>query len=171
MKDIYRNPILYYVLVPVVLALWPLIVGGIYLQDAQESLKEEMGYLKEARSKALEILSLVPDRLAQSDPKTGATDFMYLDAIDRAATLCGIPPTDYRPSTKPITARKGGPKSQDCHVIINEIDILRFARFLSTLQLQWARLQCVNATLTSRKGLPDKWKVDLDFKYYYSGGS
>jgi len=28
-------------------------------------------------------------------------------------------------------------------------------------------LQCDTVTLTKKKGLPDMWKVDLDFKYYY----
>ena len=31
MKDVYKNPILYYILVPVVVALWPLLVWSVYL--------------------------------------------------------------------------------------------------------------------------------------------
>jgi hypothetical protein len=52
-------------------------------------------------------------------------------------------------------------------VVLKEVDITKFAKFLSTIQLRWANLQCVKVKLTKKKGLRDTWDVDLDFKYFY----
>ena len=166
MKEIYKNPNFYYILVPAMLALWPLIAGGVYLPAAERGLKDEMKDYQKARSRVTEILKLDPGRLDVAGRKGDAGEFMYSDAIDRVADLCGIPPTNYRPSTKPIFVRDGR-KSQDCHVVLTSVDIATFAKFLSTMQLRWAGLQCINTVLTKEKGLPDRWKVALDFKYYY----
>jgi hypothetical protein len=60
-----------------------------------------------------------------------------------------------------------GQKSQSAKVGLKQVDITKFAKFLSTVQLRWANLQCSQVKLTKKKGLPDTWDVDLDFKYYY----
>ncbi len=166
MKEIYKNPNFYYILVPAMLALWPLIAGGVYLPAAKRGLKDEMKDYQKARTKVAEILMLDPGRLDVAGRKGDAAEFIYSDAIDNVANLCGIPPTNYRPSTKPIFVRDGQ-KSRECHVVLTSVDIATFAKFLSTMQLRWAGLQCINTVLTKEKGLPDKWKVNLDFKYYY----
>jgi len=166
MKDIYKNPALYYILVPIVIALWPLVIGGIYLPAAERSLKDELSNLERARTKVAEILTLDRDRLGFADPETGTTEFAYHTAVHQAASLCKISATNCQLSAKPIMTSKGQ-KSQSCHVILKEVDIATFAKFLSAIQLRWASLQCVNVTLAKKKGLPDKWKVTLDFKYYY----
>lgn len=48
-----------------------------------------------------------------------------------------------------------------------EVDVVKFAEFLSTIQLRWANLHCSKIQMTKKKGLTDTWDVDLDFKYYY----
>ena len=166
MKNIYKNPTLYYILVPVVLALWPLIIGGIYSQEAKRNLNKEKNNYKVARSKVAEILTLDGGRLDFSDPKTGASEFDYVDAVDKVADLCKIPETNYQLSSKPISTREGQ-KSQNCYVVLKDVKIATFGDFLSTIQLRWARLRCVDVRLTRKKGLPDTWRADLNFKYYY----
>ncbi len=61
----------------------------------------------------------------------------------------------------------GGQKSQSANVSLSQIDIVKFAEFLSTIQLRWANLQCNRVKLTKKQGLPDVWDVDIEFKYYY----
>lgn len=171
MKEIYKNPTLYYIVVPVMIALWPLIIGAVHLPDAQRSLKDELGDYKTARSRVAEILTLDPDRLDFGGSKKGAAEFTYYDAVDKVADLCKIPPANCQITSKPMsTSKKKGPKSQDCLVVLRDVDVATFAKFLSTIQLRWASLTCVNATLIKNKGLPDKWKVNLNFKYYYKRG-
>lgn len=166
MKDIHKNPTLYYILVPIMVALWPLIIKGIYLPNAERSLNEEVNNYKEARSKVAEILLLDGDRLDFSDPNTGISEFDYVDAVDKVADLCKIPPAKYQLSSKPVISRDKQ-KSQNCYVALTDVNIATFAKFLSTIQLRWARLECMDVRLTKKKGLPDTWKVDLNFKYYY----
>ncbi|MHC4455903.1 MAG: hypothetical protein ACYS0I_02245 [Planctomycetota bacterium] len=166
MKQIYKEPNLYYIIVPIVVALWPLFVWGVYLPRAEKKLQDYKSQSNKAEAIIEEILKLDRDRLQFTGPKTDAEEFDYGDAIDKVATSCGISSTKYEFSSKPIRA-SGGRKSQSCHVELKEIDITKVAKFLSTFQLRWANLQCEKVALTKSKGLPDSWKVDLDFKYYY----
>ena len=166
MKDIYKNPFSYYILVPIVVALWPLLVWVVYLPEAEHNWNLEKARYTKAQKVIEQILTLDPDRLEFADSKAGAAEFDYATAIDGIARQCKISSGNYKRSTKPKRTSKGQ-KTQNCHVVLKDVDIARFARFLSTIQLRWASLQCERVTLTKKKGLPDVWKVDLDFKYYY----
>ena len=166
MKDIYKNPTLYYILVPIMAALWPLFIRGVYLPNAERSWEDEKNQYNKAQKTIAEILTLDPDRLAFADSKRDTAEFDYADAVERTASLCKIPPTNYNISSRPART-SDGQKSQSCQVVLKKVDITGFAKFLSTIQLRWANLQCERVTLTKQKDLPDTWKVDLGFKYYY----
>jgi len=166
MKKIYRNPMLYYILVPCVAALWPLLVWIVYLPTAKRSYEEEEKSYNEAKLKMKGILGLDPTRLGLSDPNQADNKFDYATTVSGVARRCKIPDTDYTVSSKPIRT-SGGKKSQSAKVVLKQVNITSFAEFLSNIQLSWASLQCESVTLTQKKGLPDMWKVDLDFKYYY----
>jgi len=43
MRDLHKNPMFYYILAPVVLGLWPLLVYASYLPKSQEALRTELG--------------------------------------------------------------------------------------------------------------------------------
>ena len=166
MKDIYKNPILYYILVPIVVALWPLFVWGLYLPEADKKLEDNIKRCDKTDAIIEEILKLDRDRLEFADLKNNTAEFDYANAVHKIAGSCSISSTNYELSSKPARTSKGQ-KTQSCHVELKQIDITKFARFLSTIQLRWANLQCENVTLTKGKGQPDMWRVDLDFKYYY----
>ncbi len=165
MKDLLRQTTLYYVAAPVLLALWPLLLWLVYLPHTADTWERDQKIYAEARQLAEEILTLDPDRRSYGDEKK-SSGFDYTVAIDAAARKLGIASANYTVSSKPVQ-RSTGQKTQDCQIIINEIDIAKFAEFLSNLQLTWANLQCQKVTLTKRQGLPDAWKVDLTLKYYY----
>lgn len=166
MKQIYKNPTLYYILVPVIVALWPLLIWGVYLPSARHNWQVETSRYNEGQSIMKEILTLDPDRLKFADSNNTAAEFDYASAVERIASSCGIPPTSYRLSSGIIITSEGQ-KSQSAKVGLKQVDITKFAKFLSTLQLRWANLQCAQVKLTKKKGLPDTWDIDLDFKYYY----
>lgn len=166
MKDIYKNPILYYALAPVIVGLWPLLLLAVYLPASQRNWRLEQQQYKQGQMLIAEILSLDPDRLAFVDPKNVSAEFSYANAVDRVANLCRVPSSSYKLSSGRITT-SGGQKSQSAKVILTDVDIVRFAKFLSTIQSLWANLQCDKVKLTKREGLPDLWEVDLDFKYSY----
>lgn len=166
MKEVYKNPILYYVAVPALVALWPVVICFVYLPDAEKTLGDEMKSYSEAQRKMAGILLLDPGRLNSGDPNTGSADFNYLVEVEKMARLCKIPAANYSFGSRPPRA-PSGQKSQIANVELKDIDITRFARFLSTLQLRWANLQCEKVSLEKKKGSPDKWDVELGFKYYY----
>ncbi len=166
MKEIYKNPTLYYILVPVVVALWPLLVWAIYLPQAKSSWENEKEQYNKAQKIIAEILTIDPDRLEFADAKMGDAEFDYASVVERVAGLCEISSTNYKLSSGIIMTSKGQ-KSQSAKVGLKDVDIRKFAKFLSAIQLRWANLQCSQVKLTKKKGLPDKWDVDLDFKYYY----
>jgi len=166
MKDIYKNPIFYYILVPVLVSLWPLLVKTVYLPQAQKSLSDELNCCKDAETEIKKILALDPERLEFSGSKTVSDEFDYAIAVDKIANQCQIPETSYVLSSKP-TKKSGEQKIQPAHISLKEVDIVRFAKFLSAFQFRWSKLQCDRLVIAQKKGLPNIWKVDLDFKYYH----
>jgi len=170
MKDIYKNPILYYIAVPVIVGLWPLLVGAIYLPNAQEDIEEQMDQYEQAEKIMMKILTLEPDRLEFADADDTAADFTYGEAIDEIASLrvIGIPPSKYNLSSSMVITTRGQ-KSQSASIDLKEIDIRKFARFFSMLQLRWQNLQCERLKLSKKQNHPDNdmWDVDIELKYYY----
>ena len=167
MKDIYKNPILYYIAIPILAAIWPL-SAWLYLPKAEKSLEDEKTQSAKAQMVIEKILTLDGGRLDLADPNAKTVEFDYAAVIAKVANSCRIPPTQYRLSSgTPTSPKRGKSKSQSADVRLNDIEITKLANFLSTLQIRWASLQCERIKLTKKKGLPDKWDVNLGFKYYY----
>lgn len=165
MKDLLRQSTPYYIAAPVLLALWPLLLWLVYLPRTADIYERDQKIHAEAYQLAKEILTLDPERLSYGDTKK-SSGFDYTVAIDAAARKLVIPSANYTISSKRIQ-RSEGQKTQECQIVIKEIDITRFAEFLSNLQITWANLQCQKVTLAKRQGLPDSWNIDLTLRYYY----
>lgn len=166
MKDLYKNPILYYIGAPIIVGLWPLLVWAIYLPDAQKSITEHISQYQQAEPVMMEILTLDPDRLEFTDANDPAPEFTW-SAVDQVANRCKIP-------EKKCELRSGvmqtisGQKIQSATVNLRQVGIMEFAEFLSMIQLRWINLQCERVKLTKKQN-PDNdlWDVDITFKYYY----
>lgn len=166
MKDIHKNPILYYIAVPVLVGIWPLLVWAIYLPDAQENCDQMMkDYVQEAEPVMIEILNLDPSRLESADPNVNTAEFAYDRVVYEVASKCSIPPSKCNLNARSIQT-PSGQKTQSANVKLTQINITTFARFLSTIKLRWPNLQCNRITLT-KKNLPDMWDADAEFRYYY----
>jgi hypothetical protein len=164
-KNIYKNPLLYYILVPTAIALWPLLVRAVYLPKAESNLNSDIDQYNKAKETIEDILTLDSSRLQLADAKTGVVEFDYFNEVYRIAALSGIPQSNCTLNAGPIIP--GEQKSQSANISFKEVDIVKFAKFLSTIQLRWANLQCTRVRLSKIKNLPDTWNIDLDFKYYY----
>ncbi len=165
MREIYRNPIFYYLLIPVLVALWPLLVWGVYLPRAQRNQKSEQASYIEAQTCIVDILTLDPDRL-KIDVNQVSLEFSYGNAVDRVANLCKIPASNWTSSAGNIVKYQKKQR-QDAMVKLTNVSIVQAARFLSTMQITWATLNCEKVKLTKKKGVPDQWDVDFSFTYYY----
>jgi len=168
MKELYKNPTLYYLLVPAAIAVWPLLVWGLYLPQSKEILSDEVMYSKEGQVTALEILWLDPERLSFADANDTGDEFSYATAVDKVAGMCGIPASKYKLSTGPLM-KKDKQRTQSAHLRFDQVSVVPFAKFLSLMQLRWSALQCDEIKLNKVKaeGQPDLWTVDVDFKYYF----
>ena len=168
MKNLYKNSTLYYILIPVLVGIWPLLVWATYLPDAKRILGDEVGASGAIERQELKILRLDPDRLDFADANDAGEDFSYPMAVDKVAGLCSIPASKYKLNTG-MKRTKDGQESQTARLRIEQVSIVQFARFLSLAQLRWGTLQCDSVTLTKveAEAQPDIWTVEVDFNYYY----
>jgi hypothetical protein len=166
MKDIYKNPMFYYILAPALATLWPVIIWGVYLPASRASCSNEMDQYLKAQQFTDELIKLDPDRLNYAKGKEAAAGFDYAAAVQQAADFCTIAANNYKLSSG-IIVKTEGKKNQSANVSLKAVDITKAARFLSTLQIRWSGLQCTKVTFRKNKGVPDAWDVDLTFKYYY----
>jgi hypothetical protein len=166
MRDLHKNPLFYYIGIPLLLALWPLLIWAFYLPHAEKSWDSQKKQYEKAQKIITEILTLDPERLDLAGSKAGSADFDYAIVVEKIASMYHIASANYKLSSG-IILTTGGQKSQSANLTLKRIDLSRFANFLSTIQLRWACLQCTQIKLTKKKGLPDAWDVDLALKYYY----
>jgi len=166
MHDIYKNPILYYLLIPVLVALWPLLVWGVYLPRNQHQRDVEQSLLVEAQTHIVDILLLVPDLLILHETEAVTEEFSFGRTTDRVANLCTIPAGSCTYSGGGIM-KVAGKKRQEGRVELANVNMLQAAKFLSTFQSTRAGLTCEQAEFRKKKGMSDQWEVDFKFVYYY----
>jgi len=166
MREVYKNPMLYYLLIPVLVGLWPLLVRAVYLPNAEREREAEGSLCVEGQSCVIDILTIDPDRPITAGTTSAPVEFSYFAAVDRVANLCKIPARNCSyPVGNPMVS--SGKKRQDARVKLTNVSIVQAARFLSMMQSMWVNLTCENAKLQKKKGTPDQWDVDFSFLYYY----
>jgi len=166
MRDLHRNPILYYLLIPALIGIWPAVVALVCLPKAKGALEADYSLLVDAKADINDILTIDPDRMHPPDANRVVGEFAYGKAVDRAANLCAIPAGNCRYTAQDIM-NVGGKKRRDGRVTLKDVSIVQTAKFLSLMQSTWVNLQCDGIDLTRRKGMPDQWEVDISFIYYY----
>jgi hypothetical protein len=166
-KKLIRDPQLYYVLVPVVCALWPIWLAIFAMPAAQKAWKQETESYELAQKVTLHIIELDPERLTLAQNRGKIAAFSYPAAVEQVAHSCGIPSAEYKLQLSATMKTKEGQQTQDADISLKQVDLKAFAKFLSTMQLRWADLQCTSLKLTKQKGAPDIWKADMKLKYYF----
>ncbi len=165
-REFCKNPILYYLLIPMAVALWPLLVWGVYLPRNERQQDIEQSLLVEGQTNIVDILLIDPERLKIPDANAVTEEFAFGRATDRVANLCTIPASNCSYSGGGIM-KVSGKKRQEGRIKLASVSMFQAAKFLSTLQSQWATLTCEQAILTKKKGMSDQWDVDFTFVYYY----
>jgi hypothetical protein len=166
MRDIYRNPMFYYVLAPILVGLWPLLIWAMYLPRAQQAYRTDRSLYEEATASIMEILDKDPERLNIAAESKSLGKFAYSEAVDRVANLCRILSSNYTLNTG-IPVVSGKKESQQARVGLTDVGIVQAAKFLWTIQSMWVNLNCERARLTKKVGMPDQWDMDMTFKYDY----
>ncbi len=166
MRDIHKNPILYYLLIPVLVGLWPLLVWVFYLPKAEHTREIEGSLCVDGQNYVYDILKIDPELPTRMGTISKPVEFSYGAAMDRvAANLCKIPSRNWSYTVGNFMV-SSGKKRQDARVKLTNVGVVQVANFLSTMQA-YVNLTCENAKLQRKKGVPDQWDVDFSFLYYY----
>ena len=120
MKDIHKNPLFYYAILPFVITLWPLLVWTVYLPNAQQDWSKQLSNYEKAKIIMTNILKLDPDRIDFANSKNSTDEFDYAVSVDKIASTCKIPSTSYNISSRPIRT-SGGKKSQSAMISLKDI--------------------------------------------------
>jgi len=166
MREVYKNPILYYLLIPALVGLWPSLVWRVYLPRAENDLKTEGSLCLEGQTQVIEILRIDPDRPNLPGKGQGTTEFSFGSAVEQVANLCKIPPSNCIINAGSKSTSEGRNR-QDARIKLTSVGIIQAAKFLSNMQSMWVALQCQDLKLQKKKGMPDQWDVDFRFIYYY----
>jgi hypothetical protein len=166
LKEIYKEPVFYYAIVPVAVAMWPILVWAVYLPSVEQKWQQRKEQYKDAQPVITQILEIDSDRLEFSESGANSQQFDYAVVVDKIMNSVGIPASKYRLSTDMVIT-SGGQKSQRARMEIERVSVSDLARFLSTMQLKWANLQCTKVELRKNEDTPDNWNVDLNFKYFF----
>ena len=158
MKDLYRNPIFYYVAGPLLVAVWPLTVAFKYLPEMDQSLEDQKNYYVESETLIEEILTMDPDRLSYVDVNQGDTAFSYAVVIDKVASSLGIREVTLN---EQFRTKEG----QRAKVKLEDIDIQQCTKFLATLLMRWDNLKCNDFSLTKKREMKDQWTVTMSLAY------
>jgi len=165
MKDILRDKRFYYVLIPILAACWPLWARFVGIPAAESGWDDEQKKYNKAQVKMMDILTLDGERLKLSGDTDGAEKFDYSTEVAKAAKVSGISPANYKLNVR-RTIKVGQQYVQGANLTLEKVDIVKFAEFLAGIQASWPNLQCSQLKLTQQKGMPDTWKVNIQFKYY-----
>ena len=108
MKDLIRNPIFYYIVIPVMVAIWPIWLATAGNASAEKNFDKELKRFEEAEEIITNILKLDPQRLDYAKANKESAGFDYAIAVDQATKLCNISPTSYRLSYGAVVRSRGG---------------------------------------------------------------
>lgn len=167
-NELHKNPMFYYILVPVVAVVWPSLLYFQSLPEAQKDLAKEKQFVEDVNTLVPQILALDPMRMR--DPKakdSGSRTFAYTTEVDRVAKACGIRSFKVRP-VKPVKNKQTGRNTQTANVSLKDVDLVRTTIFISTLLGDWTDLECTKISMSlPNKTETDIWKVDLSFHYTF----
>lgn len=166
MKDYYKNPNFYYILLPILACCWVLFASTISLRAANNKWDKQKKAYDQSQQLITKILTLDPDRLNYKSQKAGSTEFDYSSAIEEIAKLCKISSSNY--SLRGGKAlKRGGKSTKTANVTINKIDVQQLAQFLSQILIRWPNLECNTLTITKQKNAKDAWKAVMKFTYTF----
>lgn len=167
MKINVKNPNMYYILAPVLSAVWALAAGFVFYPGSVKAYQEDIQPEYERSQEWIEkILTVQPQRLQFSIQNGTDKPFDFGEAVTALTALFDIPTTRYTLNVRGEVNR-GGKTARTATMEIKEIDIENLARFLSTMLTGWPDLKCEKLTLDKAKVGKDNWDVDMTLTYYY----
>ena len=165
MKEFYKNPNFYLIIVPLAALIWAITTSTVLFASANDEWEKRKADFEKSQPIIKNILRLDPERINNlNKQKKNAGKFDYNMVIAKFADAHGIPATGYslRASGR---SRRGGQLTQSATLTIDNIKITPFSRFLTELLYVWPDLECEKLTLKKQNTGPDAWEAQLHYKY------
>ena len=166
MKATFKNPNLYYILVPVLTAVWAVMAGFVFYPNSVKAYEEDIKPEYERTQEWIEkILTIQPQRLQFIGPDGTGRPFDFGEVITTLTLAFDIPTSRYTLNVRGEVSR-AGKKARTATIEIKEINIEKMARLLSTMLSGWPDLKCELIGLEKAKTGKDNWNVDMTLTYY-----
>ena len=166
MKEFYKKTEFYYFIFPALVIVWILTISLLTLPTAESKLKRSVEEDAKIQGYVLTILTIDRDRLEYKKQVENTGKFDYGVVFNNFVKIHNIPEKNCSLSAQGHIKRKNQ-LTQSANVIINPIDIERFAKFLSSIQKSWPNLKCDTLSLDKQKSGLDAWKATMKFTYIF----
>jgi len=167
MKIDIKNPMLYYIMVPVLAGLWAVLAGSVFYPKSVKAWDKTREESVAVEKLIKQLVASEPERLAfKVDEKSKPEAFDFTKVINKFAQQYSISPSNYNLNVRKESKRSGH-RIRPASISIKSIDIERLAQFLSDMLLRWPDLQCETLDIEKVKNTKNNWKVDMKLTYYY----
>ncbi|HEG44274.1 MAG TPA: hypothetical protein ENH94_09520 [Phycisphaerales bacterium] len=167
MKNFHKNPNFYYVIIPVICALWAMFTWVISLPAAGGKWEKQKKEFESSQEFVTQILEVAPEKLDYEKQEEKAKEFDYGNVVDEFAEKWKIPVSHYSLNVGKESKRAGKQTVITATLSIKPVDMGKFINFLSSVLSQWHKLQCDEITLTKQKTGKNVWKADVKLVYYF----
>jgi hypothetical protein len=167
MKIDFKDPNVYYILVPVLAAIWAMTAGWVLYPKSVKAWQESQAEFIKAQALMDQLVTLQPGRLAYKvDENAKSQDFDFTKTINEFAAALSIPPSNYNLTVR-SEANRAGRKTRSASISIKSIDIEKLAQFLSALLLRWPDLKCDTLSFSKIKDAKNNWQAEISLTYFY----
>ena len=166
MTDFYKKPDFYFIITPVVIAIWAILTSTVFISSAKSQWKEVKEEFNDSQPLIAEILAAEPERLKLQEEKKKMGPFNYNMVIKKFADAHSISDRLYSISTSRERNIRGK-RTQTANLKIDNVKIEQFAKFLAEMLHVWPNLQCESLTLTKQNTAKDAWKAQLKYSYTF----
>ena len=166
MIDFYKKTNFYFIVIPLAAAVWVVLTSTVFLKaanDEWDKMQKEKGKCDPFIAR---ILDLDPDRLKLHNEKVKMGKFDYNTVIGSFAGRHGIADSGYGLKGTG-NKKKKGVITQGARLTIDNVEVVKFTKFLSDMLNLWPNLQCEKLTLKKQNTGPDAWQATMDFKYTF----
>ncbi|MBW8015257.1 MAG: hypothetical protein FVQ82_03650 [Planctomycetes bacterium] len=168
MMDFYKKANFYFIVIPLAAAIWAVLASTVFLNAAND----KWGKMQKESEKSDPIIAKIllhdPDRIKLHKEMEEMGKFDYNTVIGSFASRHGIADSVYGlKGTGSKRDRKKGIITEGARMIIDNIDVVKFTKFLSDMLNLWPNLQCEKLTLKKQNTGPDAWEATMDFKYTF----
>jgi len=167
MKIDLKDPNVYYILVPALVAMWAVTAGLVLYPKSVKAWEQSEAEYTKAQTLMDQLVTLQPERLAYKvDENAKSEDFDFTKTINEFAQALSIPPSNYNLTVR-SEANRAGRKTRSATISIKTIDIEKLSQFLSALLLRWPDLKCDTLSFSKIKNAKNNWQAEISLTYFY----